>query len=373
MNAAPRRGRLWRVVALVTAALGLGGFTARAFAQGSTMIVAVLAPHESRLADEIKRELESSRFEVLSAEVGARRWQDAAREVNEGHLLRGVAVEADDRTITVYTRLTASSPVETRLVLSVDPADRMARRHAALSVVEFLHALGQATPALPPDADEAAPASGLGAHGRATTPFGAARPAPSPGAGRDAGPTGSSLSPTPANPSSRPGWQLGVGTSFDVETSSGGPTSHLQFLGVVPFSPHVAICVRALWPLLAAQSRNNGNDVRAWTFGAAGSLQYTFQSSHRLRSFMGVGLGTRLGLTETTSMTATQSGQTFATSATLGVEAGVRYAVTPFLQVFFELAAARAWLIPPVDNVNYERAAANGESARASVGVMFES
>jgi opacity protein-like surface antigen len=344
---------------LVALGLTMLGGGPRAFAEGPATVVAVLAPHESRLADEIKRELESSKFEVLSAEVGARRWQDAAREVDGGRLVRGVVVEQNDQTITVYTRQPAAGTVETRLVLSVDPADRMARRHAALSVVEFLHVLGQSVGSVQSEADETTrarrPAKAAGAEpSRAPLPMGAEGGGPA--------------------PPSRPGWQIGAGTSFDVETNSGGPTSHLQFLGIIPFSVHVAFCARALWPLLAAQTRFNGSDVRSWTFGVAGSLQYTFRTDRRLRPFLGIGVGTRLGLTETTSsMSTSQSGQTLTTSATLGVEGGVRYSLGPFLQVFLELGAARAFLIPPVDMVNYERAAADGESAHAAVGVMFES
>jgi hypothetical protein len=227
-------------------------------------------------------------------------------------------------------------------------------------VVEFLHVLGQSGGTAQTDADET---------------NGSRRPGKSPGPESTRAPT--SLAPpeaTTAPPASRPGWQIGAGTSFDVETNSGGPTSHLQFLGVIPFSAHVAFCARALWPLLAAQTRYNGSDVRSWTFGVAGSLQYTFRNDRRLRPFLGVGVGTRFGLTETTSPASTsQSGQTLTTSATLGVEGGVRYSLGPFLQVFLELGAARAFLIPPVDVVNYERAAADGESAHAAVGVMFES
>ena len=358
MIAVPRRGH--QIPILMALGLALLGAEPRASAEGPATVVAVLAPHESRLADEIKRELESSKFEVLSAEVGTRRWQDAAREVDGGRLVRGVVVEQNDQTITVYTRQPSSSTVETRLVLSVDPADRMARRHAALSVVEFLHVLGQSAGTVSTDADEA---MGLRRPVKAAVPE-PARPSPSFTAPEGTGP------PLAA----RPGWQIGAGTSFDVETNSGGPTSHLQFLGIVPFSPHVAFCARALWPLLAAQTRYNGSDVRSWTFGVAGSLQYAFRNDRRLRPFLGIGVGTRFGLTETTSPASTsQSGQTLTTSATLGVEGGVRYSLGPYLQLFLELGAARAFLIPPVDMVNYERAAANGEAAHAAVGVMFES
>jgi hypothetical protein len=367
MTAAPRRG-IRKLVTVVALAMGLLGPLPRARAEGAAQVVAVLATHESRLADEIKRELESSKFEVLSAEIGGRRWQDAAREVDGGHLLRGVVVEQNDRTITVYTRQPASSSVETRLVLSVDPADRMARRHAALSVVEFLHALGQGTQAPLADSDGAIGAVRGGTLSRSGTLEPTRTHSPASGA-----PTSPLLPLVAPGAPPRPGWQIGTGTSFDIETNSGGPTSHLQFLGLVPFSAHVAVCARVLWPLLAAQTRFAGSDVRAWTFLVAGSLQYNFRPGGRLRPFLGIGVGTRLGLTETTAVSSTQSGQTLTTSATLGVEAGVRYSLGPVLQVFFELGAARAWLIPPVNMLNYERAAANGESARASVGLMFES
>ncbi|HEX2658748.1 MAG TPA: outer membrane beta-barrel protein [Polyangia bacterium] len=356
MSTVPRRGKSSpRPLRPFIIVLALLACVPSARAEGSATVVAVLAPHESRLADEIKRELESSKFEVLSAEVGARNWQDAAREVDGGRLVRGVVVEQSDKTITVYTRPSNASAVETRLVLSVDPADRMARRHAALSVVEFLHALGQSAGAPQADADDTS---------------GPRRPPPSPRLPVAPSSPETSTAPVVA----KAGWQIGAGTSFDVETNSGGPTSHLQFIGIIPFSTHVAFCARALWPLLAAQTRYEGNDVRSWTFGVAASLQYTFRPDRRLRPFLGMGVGTRLGLTETTSsMSTSQGGQTLTTSATLGVEGGIRYSLGPFLQVFFELGAARAFLIPPVDMVNYERAAADGESAHAAVGVMFES
>jgi hypothetical protein len=164
-----------------------------------------------------------------------------------------------------------------------------------------------------------------------------------------------------------------VGTTFDLETHGGGPTSHLQFLGRIPATPHLALCVSALWPLLASQSRRDGNDVRGWTFGALASLQYTLTPRRRLQPYVGLGLGARLGLTETTPMTASQSRESFTVSGTLGVEAGVRTSLGPLLQLFFELSAARAWSIPPERDDDIGRAAANGESARATVGVLFES
>lgn len=375
---------------------------------GPASVVAVLGYHGSRLADEIKRELESSRFEVLSAEVGARRWQDAAREVDGGRLTRGVAIDADDRALTVYTRLAGQAVVTVRLVLSVNPADRMARRHACLSAVELLHALSENESEMPTDPQglrNGRPVPGAGPasrrDGSTDTRAPEARAGDPAGAAMAAGPSGGALQPpsttaptagslpTPspdgpgsAGPSAEldlgmssrdSGLQLGVGATFGVETNGGGPTSHLQFIGRIQATPHLALCARALWPLLATEGRNNGDDFRAWSFGVGFGPQYTFAPRRRLRPYVGLGPGARLGIAETSSMGALQAQVVFTFSITLGIEAGVRYALSPLVQVFFELAAARAWLVPPHEATDSGRAAANGESARATVGVLFES
>src|SRR5204863_9052601 len=112
---------------------------------------------------------------------------------------------------------------------------------------------------------------------------------------------------------------------------------------------------------------------RAWSFGIGFSPQYTFAPRRRLRPYVGLGPGARLGIAELTSTGMVQSHVVFTFSITLGIEVGVRYALSPLVQVFFEVAAARAWLIPPNDAADSGRAAANGESARATVGVLFES
>ena len=128
-----------------------------------------------------------------------------------------------------------------------------------------------------------------------------------------------------------------------------------------------------LWPLLATTSRNNSNDVRAWSFGAAATFDYTFAPRRRLQPYVGLGVGARLGIIEVMSTTASQSNQSFPVSGTLGIETGVRYSLAPLVQVFFELSAARAWLIVPRRGDDLARGAADGESARASVGVLFTS
>lgn len=367
---------------------------------GGAAVVAVLGYHGSRLADEVKRELESSMFEVLSAEVGARRWQDVARTVDGGRLMRGVAVDENDRALTVYTRSPGRDTVEVRLVLSVDPADRMARRHACLSTVELLHALsGSETDLGPSVADigashaegtgtrnepRAGSASGPARAGTAPGPAtatGEARPVTTPAASTSGTASRGSSAPgvtSPAPPEPPPippelAWQLGAAATFGVETNGGGPTSHLQLLGRIPATPHLALGARVLWPLLATQSRSGDSEVRAWSFGAAASLQYTLAPRRRLQPFFGLGVGVRLGITEITSTAQIQNNQVFPISGTLGFEAGVRYSLTQLVQVFFELNAARAWLVLPrhIDEVG--RAAADGESARASVGVLFTS
>lgn len=361
----------------LTAAIALWVVTASgrvlAFDDVSSAVVAVLAPHESRLADEIRRELESSKFEVLSADLGARPWQDVARIVDGGRLHRGVAIESSDRTLTVYTRQPGNGAVDARLILSVDPADRMARRHACLSVVEFLHALSESEPAAPVEPGRSSP-------GRPQPPsrdVGSDNQSPGQppraGAAPDAAAVSGRSTFMPMATPREAAWQMGVGTTFDIETGPGEPTSHLQFLARVPFGPHIAICARVLWPLLAAQFRNDGNDVRAWTFDGNVSLQYSFVSNHRLRPFLGLAIGTRVGLSETTPLTASQSGQAFTTSGTFGIEAGVRYPLGAVLQMFFQVEATRNWLLPPDGDAGYESAAANGETARAAVGILFDS
>jgi hypothetical protein len=336
-------------------------------------VVAVLAPHDSRLADEIRRELVSSKFEVLSADLAGRRWQDVAALVDGGRVLRGVAVEPNDRTLTVYTRPAGGSTVDIRLVLSVDPADRMARRHACLSVVEFLHALGEADQSVPSEGDQTSGARPVAAP--PGTARGRARVAP-PSPANAPGPVLAAPPPAAVTPSEHVGggWQLGVATTIDFETGAGEPTSHLQFLARHPLSRHVLLCGRMLWPLLATQYRTGNADIRSWTFGAGAGLQYAFAPGARLRPYLGLALGARFGLAETTPLAAAQSDQSLNVSGTFGIEVGVRYAVRPLLEVFFQIEAARNWLIPPPrkDDTNGEEAA-NGEAARASIGITFES
>lgn len=353
--------------------VALAAGSARADGPGAA-VVAVLASHDSRLADEIRRELESSKFEVLSADLGGRRWQDVARLVDGGRLPRGVAVEPNDQTLTVYTRPPGSDAVDVRLVLSVDPADRMARRHASLSVVEFLHALSESDPGGAGDAAQTsspkatAPARPAAAAAAGVSPpVGPAASGPTIATTTGAAPAGAQM-PAPRNG----GWQLGAATTFDLETGAGEPTSHLQFLARFPLGRHVFIAGRILWPLLAAQYRTSDNDIRSWTFGTGVSLQYAFASGARLRPYLGLGIGARLGLAEATPLAAAQSDQSLNVSGTFGIEVGVRYAVRPLLEVFVQIEAARNWLIPPPADKTTD-SGANGEVARASIGITFES
>ena len=390
----PGRARARRTGLWLACAVALTAASARADGP-SAEVVAVLASHDSRLADEIRRELESSKFEVLSADLGGRRWQDVARQVDQGRLPRGVAVEPDDRTLTVYTRAPGGDAVDARLVLSVDPADRMARRHACLSIVEFLHALSESDQGGPSEGGQASPGQTNAATARATSRTSAktgartytqtTAAAKSPGASAPAGTPGpAAVTAVPATALAPPGatlvgprnsgWQLGVATTFDVETGSGEPTSHLQFLARFPLGRHVFLAGRILWPLLAAQYRTFEADVRSWTFGTGFSLQYAFAPAARLRPYLGLGAGARFGLTETTPLAAAQSDQGLNVSGAFGIEVGVRYAIRPLLEVFFQLEAARNWLIPPPDKGDVGRdSAANGEVARASIGITFES
>jgi outer membrane protein W len=158
-----------------------------------------------------------------------------------------------------------------------------------------------------------------------------------------------------------------------LEAAPGGPTGHLQFLWFLPLRSRLAVCARALWPVLGGQFRSGGSGVRTWTFGSTVSLQYAFsQRAARLRPFAGVVLGTRVALTETTPATGLQSRETFTPSVVFGIEAGVRYALTPPVQLFVDLGVAQGWLVPGVHRADYEEAAANADSLHASFGLLFE-
>jgi hypothetical protein len=419
------------------------------FASPST--VDLLAPRGSRLAEDLRREMGASGFAVVIVESKASDWRADVRRLPGNERIHGVVVRADDRLMTVFTRWASADAIDAQLEEPVEPGDRMARRRACLSVVEYLRVLSEndppapldpitppaggppraggpaptqapatrspdsppvpsvlpspavapppppapsETPAFSPIAPASAPggppglpvpaqavasapptgkgpplATATGAN-RAATPFGGAvavgeKPHdPHPGDSRD--------SPDAPEPGER-AWEVGVGSTLELDAAPGGPTGDLQFLWYLPLEWRLALCVRALWPVLGGQFRTGGNDVRVWTFGGAASLQYLFNiGPGRLRPFVGTSLGSRVALTETTPTTALQSRESFTPSLTLGGDAGVRYTLSPLVQLFVEVGVVRGWLVPGMHRAAYEEGAANSNSIHASFGVMFE-
>ena len=418
------------------------------FASPST--VDLLAPRGSRLAEDLRREMGASGFAVVIVESKASDWRADVRRLPGTERIHGVVVRADERLMTVFTRWASADAIDAQLEEPVEPGDRMARRRACLSVVEYLRVLSENDPpapldlvplpaAAPPSVGVPAPTQAPPTRSPDTPPLPSALPSPSVGprpppapppapfqnpasfpiapsalASAPGGPPGvpvpaqavASAPPTgkgpplstatgtnrAATPSGRadgvaetsaekprdpdPGeraWEVGVGSTLELDAAPGGPTGDLQFLWYLPLEWRLALCVRALWPVLGGQFRTGGNDVRVWTFGGAASLQYLFNvGPGRLRPFVGTSLGTRVALTETTPTTALQSRETFTPSLTLGADAGVRYTLSPLVQLFVEAGVVRGWLVPGIHRASYEEGAANSNSLHASFGVMFE-
>ena len=125
--------------------------------------------------------------------------------------------------------------------------------------------------------------------------------------------------------------------------------------------------------MLGGQFRTEGSDVRVWNFGGAVSLQYLFETGGtRLQPFVGAAVGTRVALTESTPANALQSRETFTPSLNLGADAGVRYYLSPLVQLFFEAGVLHGWLVPGINRTDYEENAANADSLHTSFGVLFE-
>ncbi len=419
---------------------------ARATAFGSPITVRLLAPRTSRLAEDLHREMTASGFSVVVLESKTTDWRVDARRLVGNDPVRGVVVRADEALMTVFTWVASTGSIQEHLEQIVEPGgDRLARRRACLSVVEYLRVLSENDPPPPIDLGTAPPmarppAPPATTRGPAQIPPGALSPPPPPaflpppphatspppspptssgssqrvsenvssgllspgshpnGPAPPAAPGSPLQPPYPAGPATRDGvdsaagtvpapespepqfpapmeraWELGVGATLGLQASPGGPTSHLQFLWYLPLEWRLAICVRALWPILAGQFRTDGNDVRVWTFGAALGMQYLMKiAPGRVRPFVGAALGARAALTETTPAAALQSRETFTPSLTLGADAGLRYTLSPLVSLFLEIGVVHGWLVPGVHRAPYEERAANSDSIHASFGVVFE-
>jgi outer membrane protein W len=110
-----------------------------------------------------------------------------------------------------------------------------------------------------------------------------------------------------------------------------------------------------------------------WTFGAAVGLQYAFTDPpRRWRPFVGLALGNRIALSETTATLTPQTRTGVTPTAILGLEAGVRYVLSTRMQLLGELEVTRGWLGPTASENSPEDERASAMALHASVGVLFE-
>jgi hypothetical protein len=360
----------WRSMPLLVAGAafviaGLGGVR-RAFAAPQTVVV--VAPVGSRLADDLKRELEISAFTVLvvPAHATASDWREGARDmVNPDHP-RAVAVRADDRQMIVLSRSSHAVGVQVSFDLQLDSDDRPTRRRACLTVVEYLRVLEEND-----DRRIGAPAVTAPVN---DVPEVRALPAIDPeGDGDPASETAANASTRSERPWRGQPWTMGVGTTLDLSSTGWQPAGHLGFLWYFPLGPRLSIRARAEWPLLGVEFQSAGADVRLWTFGAAIGLQYAFaEVPSPWRPFLGLAVGNRIALTEVSSTSPLQGRDGVTPSANLGLQGGVRYSLGARTQIFSELELARDWMIPASNRMDYEKAAANAVSLHMTVGLLFE-
>lgn len=328
--------------------------------------VTVMAPEGLRLADELKRELEISGFAVTAvatpAPGGGREvkpdWRARVYALAAAQTGRTVAVRADEREIILVSPRAARAPgLQTTFELQLAPEERSSRRRACLTVVEYLRVLAES--------DDRAE----GKQAAETTP-----PPAAPQATLEK--STSAADPRPEERSSLfPGlpWTMGVATTLDLSSAGGRPGGHLQFLWYFPFGARVSLRARVGWPILGADFDRVDAEVRMWTFGAGVGLQYAFRSpGARVRPFAGLALGNRIALSDTTFRFTAQTRTAITPSAILGLEAGVRIAIRPRVQVLGELEVTRGWLGPTSSDTGPAEELASAMAAHASLGVLFE-
>lgn len=388
MSRVHRRARAprltFRLVVTMLAAAGLVGVATVAappvWATPARVEVTVMAPEGLRLADELRRELEISGFAVtvVATPASAGRevkpdWRERVHALAAAQPGRTVAVRADERQIVLLTPgAGASESVQTSFELQLTPEERSARRRACLTVVEYLRVLAES-------ADRAALKQSVQEDGE-----GQAHPPRAPIV-RQAGAetASSSADPRPRAPVGQEEvatpvfhglpWTMGVGTTLDLSSSGGRPGGHLQFLWYFPLGTRVSMRARVGWPILGADTHAAELEVRMWTFGAAVGLQYAFsEPPSAWRPFIGLAIGNRIALVESTSTFTAQSRTSITPSAVLGLEAGLRYAVSPRMQVFGELEGTRGWLGPTARDSSPEDELASAIALHLSVGVLFE-
>jgi hypothetical protein len=354
-------------VAAAAGALALGAARGSAAAEAAAPAVALVAAPGTRLADEIGRELAASRFEVVRIDLG--RLPTTAENGSPDllwavppHLARGVLVSPDERRVTVFERGGASGELHTRTDLRIDPNDRQVRRHTRFAVVEYLRVMTLATSGAAGDPG-AAPADA------AQLPR-AGSPADNTAGAVVTAETAGGLPVLHQRP-----WTMGVAARLDLDTALGESTGELELVWHFRIGPHVGIRARLLWPLVGASFTRADGSVRLWTFGTGVGVQYAFvDRPSPVRPFVGVALGTRLTLTETSApATPENDGRTVLTpSLNLGLEVGIAIRIARFAELFFESGATRDRLVPGLERSGVPASAAKALSFYSALGVMLE-
>jgi hypothetical protein len=297
--------------------------------------VALVAPRASRLAQQLRRELQASGFQVeplAAATAPALEAMGASR-----------AVVVDPRGDRVHLLSRSGPALVATDDLIVNGRDDLASRRVALAVVEQLRR--------PP------------------------APAPAPPAPPVITPTATAAAaldhPEPQLDARRRPWSLAAATSLDLDGGVGESTGHVQLVGETALAGPLLGSVRVHWPLLGAQLHLPDRRVRLWTLGAAGGLRLRLPGWGKLQPLLGATGGLRFVLADTDWYDPRQSRVTLTPALCAGGFAGARYAVTSLLHVALEVGTewSRALGDP---GTSYEQDVARARATRVALGVVFE-
>ena len=338
-------------------------------------VALVIAPDlHGPLTQELRRELEASRFLVLSVPQPPTAAQSGVVPVAESLLEVGPVTSAASAKVIavlvpaaggviIYTAdATAAGSNQPRPARSLSEAevrgeqtDRFSRRRLCLAVVERLRRIGEEAPVEAPPAPAVPPA--------------VRPPAPLPV------PAAATTAPPPLPPPTRKAWWFGVTSDLNVLSARGTPTAHIALIAERPFGGEgpLSLTVRAAWPVLGAQfTDDEGRFVRTWTFAAESGLRLRLRDrSASLRPVLGAALGVRSALSDTGEFELRASHITMTPALSLGLSAGLRYRVRPLVDLVFETDLSQGLLLM-TDRRPYEKAAARERLLRISFGVLFE-
>jgi hypothetical protein len=344
----------------------------------SPTVALVLPPGKPRrIVEDLRSELEASRFAVLSIPAAhepstTRTYAEGILSASSGapsasatHLPAAIAVlVVGDGGIVIYTLARGPDGGLNESQLTGPLADRPSRRRLCLAVVERLRQIEEST-AAERRATPAAPVPPAKSN-EATE---AQTPKPLVPLAETAPPPPSVYMPA------RPPWWFGATSDLNLLSARGTPTAHISLIAERPFSAEgpLSLSVRAAWPVLGAQLTDEaGRFIRTWTFsGEVGVRLRLWERAARLRPVLGVAVGIRSALTDTGEFEMRASRLVMLPAVSYAANAGLRFRLRPLVDLVFESDLSQAQL--PFDGGrSYERAAAEEWLLRFSLGVMFE-